>query len=220
MLHIIWDLDGTLIDSGKEISRHVRRAVEQAGFDPARMENPFAMGPTIYQIIRSAFSEDEMDEVALNKTVSLFRSGYDNSGFEETRPFPGIEEIISDNSNFTHHIVTNKPDNPTKKILEKLHWSGYIASVITPYTKLSADGKRRSKAELFADVIAEFGGDKSQYIGIGDMITDCVAAKENSITAAGVLWGAGAREELQSCCDYIFENIKQLYEFLHKRRLS
>jgi len=47
------------------------------------------------------------------------------------------------------------------------------------------------------------------------MKADCLAAKDNDITAVGVLWGSGTIEELSDCCDYIFEDTKQLHDFLY-----
>jgi phosphoglycolate phosphatase len=215
MVNIIWDFDGTLIDSDKEVKQSLDFAVKKSGLDLSRQVKPFVVGPTIEKIIRESFPSEMLTDEIIRKIISSFREIYDNSDFKHTKPFSGIEEIIFDITKFTHHIVTNKPDMPTNRILNKINWSKYITSINTPYTL----DKLQSKSELFSYVIKEYGDNISSFIGIGDMKADCIAAKENGITSIGVLWGSGTREELSDCCDYIFEGTRQLQDFLYKRRI-
>ena len=212
-LQIIWDLDGTLIDSAYDIKYCLELAVKKSGVDLSKQVKQFTIGPTIDIIIKESFPANTVNDDILSKIITSFREIYDNSNFEQTKPFPDIEEIIQ-NNNFIHHIVTNKPDMPTKKILDKLNWTKYITSVRTPYSNASGSCKMLSKSELFSEVIDEYGGNSATFVAIGDMKNDCIAAKKNSITAIAVLWGSGTREELRNSCDYIFENTKQLLNFI------
>ena len=217
MIHIIWDLDGTLIDSGKELNQCLELAVKKSGLDIKKQIKPFVIGPTIDKILKESFSLELLTDEILKKTIISFREIYDNSDFNYTKPYIGIEEIISDKINFYHHIVTNKPDMPTNRILSKLKWSEYIKTVKTPYSNMNlTNNKQQSKTILFSELIAESKCDSSMFIGIGDMKSDCIAAKENNIVSVGVLWGSGTREELSDCCDYIFEDTKQLRDFLYE----
>ena len=215
MIRLIWDLDGTLIDSSSEIIQSLELAVEKSGLELAKQIAPFIVGPTIDKILRKSFPSDIMTDDLSNKIIGSFRKIYDNLDFEQTRPYPGVENIIFDKGNFVHYIVTNKPDMPTNRILNRLNWSKYITNIKTPYSNSNVPYKKmRSKSDLFMDIISESGAEVSSFIGIGDMKTDCVAAKDNNITAVGVLWGSGTCEELSGCCDYLFENTKQLCDFL------
>jgi len=217
VIHIIWDLDGTLIDSDREIKLSIEYALKKSGLDLSKQIKPIIVGPTIDKILLESFPSDIMTDALLEDIIIAFREIYDNSNYEQTKPFPGIESIIFSTDKFVHHIVTNKPDMPTNRILDKLNWSKYIASVTTPYTNSSAfNGKKRSKYEIFMDIITESNTAVSSFIGIGDMKTDCLAAEQNNITAVGVLWGSGTRDELSDCCDYLFEDAKQLHDFLYE----
>jgi phosphoglycolate phosphatase len=216
MKNIIWDLDGTLVDSAKEINECLELAVKKSGLDLSKQIKPFVIGPTIEKILKEAFPIEVINDELLKDTIKHFREIYDNSDFEQTKPFPGIEEIVFDTKNYTHHIVTNKPDTPTNRIFDKINWSKYIASVNTPYTRTnSSNNKLQSKTELFFFFFNENGCNISSFIGIGDMKSDCIAAKDNNITTIGVLWGTGTREELSDCCDYLFDNVKQLRDYLY-----
>ena len=212
-LHIIWDLDGTLINSEKEVLDALILSARAAGLSEQMQKSSFRVGPLVDKILEEAFPEELLTDEKKKEVVSNFRSSYDNCGFNRTLPFSGIEDILSDSS-FVHHIVTNKPDLATGRILEKLGWKKYFASVVTPYSFIKNNSDtRKTKSELFAETVASCTGER--FVGIGDMDTDCKAAHDNDIPAIGVLWGTGTRVELESAeCEFIAENVNQLHLFL------
>jgi phosphoglycolate phosphatase len=205
-------LDGTLIDSQKEILYHLELALKDSSLNIADRIKPIRTGPPIDVMLKEAFPADILTDDKITEILSHFRERYDASDFTMTKPYDGIDKIISDTSNFIHHIVTNKPQNASQSILNKLGWADKISSLKTPAVHIS---KRKSKTELFSELISESGAKAPSFIGIGDMNTDCLAAKNNNIMAVGVLWGSGTREELSGCCDYLFEDGKQLHDFLY-----
>jgi phosphoglycolate phosphatase len=211
MLNIIWDLDGTLADSEADILRFLELSLCEASVDIAGKVKPIRIGPPIDIMLKEAFPPGMLSEEKISEVVSNYRRLYDNSGFPTTVPFGGIEEIISDSKNFTHYIVTNKPNPASERIIKKLGWENKIKALIAQHLRIE---QRKTKTELFSGLIAEVGGDKSSFIGIGDVKGDCVAAKNNGITAAGVLWGAGTREEMADCSDCLFDDVRRLHDFL------
>jgi len=211
LLNLIWDLDGTLIDSQGEILYHLELALKDSHIRMTDHIKPIRTGPPIDVMLRESFPADMITDEKLKEILSHFRKRYDSSGFTMTPPFDGINKIVSDTTNFVHRIVTNKPQNASNAILKKLGWTDKISSLKTPDIHID---KKKSKAELFSELITESGADISSFIGIGDMRADCIAAKENKITAVGVLWGSGTREELSDCSDYLCEDSKQLHDFL------
>ena len=207
-LHIIWDLDGTLIDSAPEIKDVLDKSVKEAGFSEIEPVAPFRSGPPLDKVLEYMYG-DRLSEKNIIQIVFAFRKNYDNCGFNNTPGFVGIENILSDQL-FIHHIITNKPDLATNKIIEKLGWKQYFVSIVTPYSYIkSADDKRKTKTELFALCMSDYPDEK--FVGIGDMETDAKAALDNNIPAIGVLWGTGTREELEkSGCTYIAETVEDL----------
>ena len=210
-LHIIWDLDGTLIDSEAEVLKALELSVREAGLSENDQRAAFRMGPPIDIILEAAFAPEVLTEEKKKRIVASFRTNYDNCGFNNTLPFDGINEILS-SEGLVHHIVTNKPDLATARILERLGWKEKFLSVITPYSFMRNPGdKRKSKAELFSICMTPYKG--SRFVGIGDMEGDACAAKAAGITALGVLWGTGTSEELQ-ICDAVFSDTQKLHEYL------
>jgi len=214
-LHIIWDLDGTLINSEQEVLASLIRAVQLVGFSESDQKEPFRVGPTIDKMLDNAFSSNILTPQKKSEIISSFREIYDNCGFNKTPAFEGIEEILSD-SRFVHHIVTNKPDLATNRILEKLGWKNYFASVITPYSFMkSTSDKKKTKTELFAICMRDYPDKK--FVGIGDMDTDIRAATNNNISAIGVLWGTGTKNELKKCtCTHIVKTVGDLKNTLER----
>jgi len=213
MYHLIWDLDGTLIDSQKEILYHLELALKDSSLDIADTIKPIRTGPPINIMLKECFPADMLIDDKMTEILFHFRERYDTSDYIMTEPFVGIDEIISDTTNFIHHIVTNKPEYASRRIINKLGWDDKITYLKTPSDK---SNQKKSKTELFSELIIKFGGDVSSFIGIGDMKSDCIAAKENNIVSIGVLWGSGTREELLDCCDYLFEDTEQLRDFLYE----
>jgi phosphoglycolate phosphatase len=219
MLHIIWDLDGTLINSQQEIINTVTLALRDVGLNISDMIIPMRIGPPLDVMLRRSFSAHLLTDAKLAEVILSFRRRYDNSDFTMTVPFDGIEDIVSDQRHFFHHIVTNKPYSATKRIVEKFGWSDKFTTLLTPDAQLDnaiEKNKVYSKTDLFANIIANHSSNDYLFAGIGDMKSDCIAAKENNIRSLGVLWGTGTKEELSDCCDYVFDDAKQLYEFLYK----
>jgi phosphoglycolate phosphatase len=214
LFNLIWDLDGTLIDSQDEILYYLELALKDSSLNIIDQIKPIRTGPPIDIMLKESFPADMLSDDIITEILSHFRERYDSSGFTMTKPFEGIDIIISDTTNFVHHIVTNKPYNASYSILNKFGWNFKISSLKTPVTN---NNQRKSKTEVFSELITESGADISSFIGIGDMKNDCLAAKDNNITAVGVLWGSGTREELSGCCDYLFEKTKQLHDFLYER---
>ena len=212
-LNVIWDLDGTLINSEQEFLNALIKSVRDCGLSECDQRAPFRVGPTIDRILDAAFSPDVMDSNKKYQIIAAFRKNYDNCGFNNTPAFDGIEQILADKA-FVHHIVTNKPDLATGRILQKLCWTGYFASVITPYSFMKTENdKKKTKTELFALCMSHSAGES--FVGVGDMDTDAKAALANNIPAVGVLWGTGTKEDLVKCgCTYIAKTVSELVSLL------
>ncbi|MGL5938084.1 MAG: HAD family hydrolase [Phocaeicola sp.] len=209
--HIIWDLDGTLINSEPEILKHLTRATEVSGIDNKFKIAKFRIGPTLRKVLCNAYSQLSEDQI--ERVTKEFRESYDNSSFDTTLPFEGIELFFSQlDPKIKHHIVTNKPHYPSKRIIEKLGWENRFISVSSPQRE---NGSLASKTELMSNILTRFNLKSTEVISIGDMDTDAKAAKENGIYSIGVTWGTGSREELESTCDIVIDEVSELYSTLN-----
>lgn len=215
--NLICDLDGILIDSEKEVLGALKKAASDVGLREDDMIYPFLSGPTVDNIFRRSFPSDKLAGEVLGKAVAAFRKNYDLSDFIDTNAFPCMDAIIHNTNDFTHYVITNKPDLASKKILERLDWTDCITRLVTPYTFNKMGGKKMEKSELFMRLIQEEMLDKSRTLGIGDMASDCEAAHFVGIQAIGVLWGTGTVEELQRC-DFLYGNPKEMVAYFDSKK--
>jgi len=115
--HIIFDLDGTLIDSKNEILKTYRLVFNEV--PPATMPDleKLNYGLTIFDLLKGIYVEDD-DKIVKAKT--LFSSVYDHSDFAETNLYEGVYETLSalKHEGYEMHIATNKRYVPTTRILE------------------------------------------------------------------------------------------------------
>ncbi len=211
-LHLLWDMDGTLVNSEPEILATIEKSLATVGVKIAEAETLLRIGPPVKAIIRNSFPLDILSEEKLNEAVKAFRKIYDSSDYENTFPFDGIDDLIHD-SRYVHHIITNKPDLATNRILVKKGWDERVVDVLTPHTQEMEIGHVMTKPELFKCCRAAYP--EVPMVGIGDMALDAESAHAVGINSIGVLWGTGTREELEEAgCNYIVENSIQLKKLL------
>ena len=213
-LHLLWDMDGTLVNSEPEIIATIEKSLANVGVKISEAKAPLRIGPPVITVIRNSFPVEILSEEQLNEAVKAFRKIYDSSDFENTLPFEGIDELIHD-SRYVHHVITNKPDLATNRILEKKGWDGRVIEALTPHTLEMELGHTMTKPELFKYCRAAYP--EVPMVGIGDMALDAESAQAAGMKAIGVLWGTGTRDELERVnCNYIVENSKQLKDLLTK----
>lgn len=211
-LHLIWDMDGTLVDSEPEILATIQKSLQVIKLSVEDASCPLRIGPPLPVVLRNSFSVDVLSDEQVDLVIKEFRKIYDSSDFEETKPFEGVDEIIKSEA-FVHHVITNKPDFATRRIIEKKGWNQYISDVLSPNTLLNEMGRQMKKQELFQ--YFRTNNPELKVVGIGDMAGDADCAHAAGISAIGVLWGTGTKEELvQAGCEAIVFNAKELINSL------
>lgn len=212
-LHLLWDMDGTLVNSEPEILSTIEKSLDSVGVSIDNASAKLRIGPPVKDVIRNAFPQAILSDEQLEDVVKEFRLIYDTSDYENTHPFEGIDELIHD-SNYVHHVITNKPDFATNRIIERKGWTSCIVDVLTPHTLEKEIGHTMTKPEMFRYCRAAYPD--TPMVGIGDMALDAESAIEAKITAIGVLWGTGTRNELENArCHYIVETSNQLKYLLY-----
>ena len=211
-LHLIWDMDGTLVNSEPEILATIHRALATLGLSLSDACRPIRVGPPLPFMLREAFDVETLGDGGIQEVIKSFRQIYDASEFEETKPYEGIDEIIRCDD-FVHHVITNKPDYATRRIIEKKGWTSFIADVFSPNTLMNEMGRQMKKLELFQ--YFRNNNPNLKVAGIGDMAGDAECAKAVGFLTIGVLWGTGTKVELQqSGCDAIASNSIELRNIL------
>ena len=189
---ILFDLDGTLTDSGEGIINCAILALEHFGLPiPTREEMRVFIGPPLHEtFIRHGVPADKAEEA-----VAVYRSRYIPIGKYENRPYDGIRELLEtlQNRGYKLYVATSKPEGMSKDILN--HFD--LAKYFTMICGASMDTSRSSKEAVIAYLMEE-SGEKDNMVMVGDTKFDIIGAKHHGIPAIGVSWGYGEVEEMIS----------------------
>lgn len=184
--NIVFDLDGTLIDSAPSIVEGFVHAFSALGIKPSKAITFDVVGPPLMPTLASLAGQD--DPVLLQQLATQFKSHYDTAGYQKTVVYPGIQHLLEKLKQLevALYIATNKRAFPTQKIMQHLHWEHFFAGI---YALDSYTPPLASKPLMVARILADHQIDAAQAIYIGDRYEDGVAADHNQMTFAMATWG-------------------------------
>jgi phosphoglycolate phosphatase len=184
---VIFDLDGTLVDSARGILRGLREGLEAIGCVPHVPLSRAIVGPPLQSIIAQLVGEDAERQHILK---THFMAAYDSVGCLEVDPFPGVCDMLEElhQSQVRLAIATNKRILPTQKILSHLGWVRYFDAV---YSLDSITPAAPDKAELLSFLMREQKCDIAETVYIGDRLEDADAASKNRLKFLLADWGYG-----------------------------
>ena len=188
--NILFDLDGTLTDSGEGIINCAILALEHFGLPiPSREALRVIVGPPLDQsFIRFGVPAERTDEA-----IRVYRSRYTTIGKFENYPYPGIRETLQALKAAGHRlfVATSKPEGMSVEILEKFELAQYFELICGA----TLDGSRSHKADVIAYLLGQVES-LENVVMVGDTKFDVLGAKEHGIPTIGVAWGYGTREEM------------------------
>lgn len=199
--HWFFDLDGTLARTGEDIIRAWKGALSAMGRDLSRFDEVFTIGPPLEKVVYELYADATPALVA--ELTARFRPLYDEGGFPNTVPYPGIPELLDAlRAAGTHaYIVTNKRHAPTQAIVCKFGWDRLFDGVWS----FDTFPERPSKSELLARLLRDLGVGAADAAMVGDTKGDVDAGAANGMTTVAVTYGYGKPAEL-AAADWIFNS--------------
>jgi len=187
--HILFDLDGTLIDSAPAILASFREAFAQAGVVPVRTIDDSVIGPPLNETLQ--LLSGSADPALIARLAEAFKASYDSEGYKATAAYAGVRELLGEltGAGLTLSIATNKRLHPTRLILDHLGWSAYFAHV---YALDLFTPRLPNKAAMIARLLADQGIAREDAIYIGDRSEDGESADANGLPFVAVTWGYGS----------------------------
>jgi len=210
--YILFDLDGTLTDSGIGITNSVMYALDKYGIKVSdRSELRRFIGPPLRDSFENYYG---LSKEEAKIAVEYYREYYRDKGIFENLVYDGLEGLLKrlkDNSKILI-VATSKPEVFAKQILE--HFD--IAKYFTYIAGSNLDGTRVKKDEVIKYALESCNIiDLSKAIMIGDRENDIIGAKEVGINSIGVLFGYGDRYELEKAgADFIVDTVADIGEIL------
>ena len=188
---ILFDLDGTLTDSGEGIMNCAALALERLGIPiPPRDALRVFVGPPLHDTFRQfGVPEDQVDEA-----IRIYRSRYVPIGKFENTPYPGIRELLEKLRAQGNRLygATSKPEEMAVEVLEHFDLAHFFDHICGA----SLDRSRIAKDAVISYLLQLHGAD-GQMVMVGDTVFDVLGAVAHGIPAVGVAWGYGSVEEMK-----------------------
>lgn len=209
---ILFDLDGTITDSGEGIINSLKYTLKAYGiynYDE-QILNKY-IGPPLAESLMELLG---FDELKANEAVGKYREYYRDIGIFENRIYNGIElllkSLVTDNREIV--LATSKSEVFAIRVLEHFNISHYFSTVAGS----AMNGTRIRKSEVIRYALDKAGiVELNSVVMIGDRKHDILGAKEIGIDSIGVLYGYGNYEELKNAgASLIVETVEDLHTAL------
>ena len=187
---ILFDVDGTLIDSAPGILHTLEEVFRKMGVDTTGVDLRRYLGPPL----RRSFGEHFTDPGKIEQATELYRTSYHEKGSHEGEPYPGAVEMLRrlKQAGFVLCTATSKPTKVVTPILEEKGLAGFFDFI----GGASMDESRDTKTDVVRYVLAQPCVQGKRVLMVGDRNDDMRGAADCHLDAAAVLYGYGSREEL------------------------
>jgi phosphoglycolate phosphatase len=192
---VLFDLDGTLLNTLIDLADAMNASLVHFGFPPQPVEAyKYFIGDAVETEAKRALPESARDPQIIKKVAEFSGQIYDKCWHKNTRPYPGIPELLS---NLTKRrlpvtVLSNKPDHFTKIMVEKLltRWRFEIVQGALPDVPIKPDPASALQIANRLKIPPE------RFLYLGDTNTDMKTAVNAGMFPAGALWGYRTADEL------------------------
>lgn len=195
---VIFDLDGTLLDTRKDIADACNHALESCGCPPRRLEEYNMMiGRGIRNLFREALPEGMKSDAMTDKMRDTFLPYYSRNISRHTRPYRGIKEMLDrlKEEGVSLAIASNKFQDGTFRLAEE-----FFPGIFTEVLGQREGCPIKPDPMIIDEIIRKTeGADISNTIYCGDSDIDMITGRNAKVRTIGVTWGLRSREELEGC---------------------
>ena len=193
---VIFDLDGTLVDSLQDISDSMNIVLQKYNYPTHSYEEyKNFIGSGIRILVSKSLPIKHNNEEQINNCFNLMIEVYRDSCTHKTKPYDGIIELLDNliSRNIKLSVLSNKSDEFTKKIVSTL-----LPNYFDPVIGLSVEALKKPNPFGAIEICKNLGVKAEEVIYIGDTGIDMQTANNANMFAVGVLWGFRPKEELIS----------------------
>lgn len=192
---VLFDLDGTLIDSSEGITKSAQFALEHYGInEPDLGKLSKFIGPPLHLSFAKYYGFDADKAM---EAVSVFRSRYNVTGVYESTPYPGVKECLLElrEKGYLVAVASSKPEKTCNVILE---YHGLL-DLFDNISGASMDGKIGTKEQVLDQLFARWPDvDRDSMVLVGDTIFDIKGANNAGLKSIAVSFGFGDVDEMMN----------------------
>jgi len=212
---VVFDLDGTLIDSSQDLATAVNRALQRVapGSEPLRLETVRGMiGEGARNLVAKSLAEAGVAQTP-EEFLPVFLECYSECLLDRTLPYPGVMEALDRLDGWALAVLTNKPGDMSRLILERLGMRERFFRVYgggdLPSRKPDPEGLQRLLAE--ADARAE------DAVMVGDSAIDVRTGRAAGVRTVGVSYGLDPESLKREPPDVLIDDMRELPGLLRRR---
>jgi phosphoglycolate phosphatase len=210
---IIFDLDGTLINTIDDLGQACNHALSACGYPTHKIEDyPRLVGNGINKLIERALPESDRNEETVMQLRAFFVPYYDEHNCDFTHPYDGIAALLETlkQQGHTLAVASNKYQAATEKIVEKL-FPGIFDVVLGERENVA----RKPDPQIVWDILEAIGRKGEEAIEdalyIGDSLVDSETAKAAKLPFVACTWGFCTREQLMTAqAHYMADHPKEI----------
>ena len=208
---IVWDLDGTLVDSAPDLASALNTVLDMRGFFTLSISEVRSMiGNGVPKLVERGFNAVGVrpDPAQLDELIAIFVKEYKACATDNTRPYPGVVEALQEihSMNIPMGVCTNKPEAFTRQILEGLSLSGYFSSVVGG----DSTSARKPDPEPVLACLRGLVTEPASSLMIGDSVHDVHAAHAAGVTIGVVPWGYRSAPVEDLGADFVLHDLAVL----------
>ncbi len=212
---IVFDLDGTLIDSAKDLAISMNATRKHLGMEPLDPELIYSfVGNGAAVLVKRALGPEASDEVN-GQALAFFLKYYRAHALEHTHLYPGVRELVEElaGEGHTQAVLTNKPVKISRDIVAALGLSPYFSQT---YGGDSFAAKKPDPIGLNT-LMQEIRMEPAETMMVGDSGVDIQTARNAGVTACGVSWGFQPRAFETDKPDLLIDKPAELMRFVTAR---
>jgi phosphoglycolate phosphatase len=192
---VMFDLDGTLLDTLDDLADAMNFALRQMGCPPHEVAAyKYFVGDGVVNLAWRTLPPDRHDEQTVAQVVALMRERYSEHWADKTRPYEGVEDLLGElaTRSLPMAVLSNKPDDFTRQMVAKFFPEVPFKFVlgVRPNGPIKPDPKGALETADALDVSPD------EFLYLGDTNTDMQTANAAGMFAVGALWGFRPAEEL------------------------
>jgi len=205
---IVWDLDGTLVDSAPDLASALNTVLDKRGFFTLSITEVRAMiGNGVPKLVERGFNAVGVrpDQLQLDELIAMFVKAYKACATDNTRPYPGVVEALQaiHGMNIPMGVCTNKPEAFTRQILEGLGLANYFSNVVGGDTTSTRKPDPQPVLACLRGLLSE----PASSLMIGDSIHDVHAAHAAGVVIGVVPWGYTSAPVEELGADFVIHDL-------------
>ncbi|MCH5226219.1 MAG: HAD family hydrolase [Muribaculaceae bacterium] len=210
---VIFDLDGTLLNTITDLGKACNYALEKMGFATHPIQAyAYMVGNGVRNLMKKA--QQDADEETIDQLLEHFKAYYNEHCLDTTKPYPGINELLENLSQrgVAVAVASNKYQEATEKI---------IAGCFPDINFVAVEGQREGRnrkpdPSVIFSILEQFPVAKKDVIYVGDSGVDIECAQRACVESIGVSWGFRSPAELRRAnADYVISNPAEIIDRLN-----